>query len=231
MPPGVDNPTTDHPYLLQPNYYRLSYQLSAQLLNSEHPTGKRVKRVRLSKERLDPGSVLHGQTGRRACGDNLTRARIEAESAKIEAEQVLLWLQSREKGVRRILQPLDRVEKRLRDFLRRTVVPCLDLVIASSLRTTNPDEAYKRVAPLREAAAGNSLSYRALYNLACFEAGKKDTSAQALALLRRALREAPEERQRELALWAATDPAFRPLKRAKDLDGVLDAYTDQKRKR
>lgn len=226
--PRVENPTNDRPYLLQPNYYRLSYQLSAQLLNSEHPAGQRVHG---GKKRFDPNSILYGRTGPRGRSDNLTRARVEAERAMDEAEAVLQWLTSRERGLWRLLQPLDHVESRLQTFLRRTVVPCLDLIVASSLRHEDWAEAEVRVAPLRDAAERGSLSYRALYNLACFEAGSDDTLVRALALLKRALREAPEGRQRELARWAAKDPAFGQMRKAKAFDEILDEYVEEKRKR
>src|SRR3954447_14984570 len=119
-----------------PNYYRLGYQLSAQLLNSEHASeGQGDFKV------LD---VLFGGVDRgvRPAASKPAGARIVAERFRKVAIATMTRYdtQKRSAGRWRFWRRLEPSEERLRRFLCCTVIPCLELVIAGSLRAEGKAE-------------------------------------------------------------------------------------------
>src|SRR5262249_9821632 len=110
---------------------------------------------------------------------------------------------------------LSRQEKRLRSFLRETVVPSTDVVWAAAAR---PEHslifAASILADVRRAAGGQNgkLSYRVFYNLACYDASQNDDDDLALDELQEAFRRSGGGgRLLELHRWAQLDPALRSL--------------------
>lgn len=217
----IDNPTAQRPYLREPNYYRLGYQLSAQLMNSTHSEkGTYAGRVRRHVHRTPSGSGEPPAVNRK-------RARTSAERLEQEARETLDWYQRRIKaGWWTLPKRLSPTEERLRLFLASTVEPCLKLVIAAVRRTEDPDAADHQVEPLRkEAKSGGSLSYRAVYNLACYEAnGDEKGLSNAVSYLRLALQEAPEDRQQEMVRWAAKDPSLSELHGVPGFVATLETF-------
>jgi hypothetical protein len=210
----VENPTVGHEYLNDPDYYRLGYQLAAQLVNSMHDSAQQKRPVLISAR-----DILFGETGHR---DKDSRSRTPRADAQQVAKPLLEEARSMRKWYKRreeahwwqFSERLAPKEKRLREFLLRTVEPCLKLVIAASLREESPSEAEQIVSPLRGDAKSESLSYRALYNLACYEAGRDDQKGRnrALVYLQLGIRQAPADRQLELVRWAKKDPSLGMLR-------------------
>ena len=190
-------------FLADPNYYRLSYQLAAQYMSAA-----------LSSD-LHDGRHLVGQA--LETGVRLIR----------EAERKRDYLAGRKWSARkwRPWRALDPAEDRLLRFLDRTIVPCAALVVAGAFDLLGDSEEAERFAePIRARAAEADLSYRALYNLACYEASRAGTwessqidvaepgaVALALAYLDEALTQAPDDRAVELARWAKEDPSLQRL--------------------
>lgn len=214
--PRVD-PTGGRGYLADPNYYRLGYQLVAQTMHRESAGAARESRRPLFKEAQD---ILYGKA--RYPESHRFEARDRALALSAEAGAVLRSYRER-RGANwwnLLADELSPKEERLEEFLDRTVLPCLAVVIAASLRSTDPDEAEQTIAPLRQRAEldgserrRRTISYRALYNLACYEAGSRENAAHARALsyLTAAIEEAPGARRRELRRWAGKDPSLRSL--------------------
>ena len=223
------------PYLNDANYYRLGYQLAAQEMNVECAVESRRDRGVLEAvnilygefSRIDSRSE-HGRTGGRR------RARATASEFLRDAETTLDWYAERESTNWWWPFPdkLTVPEQRLRRFLRRTVIPCRQLVIAATLRDQAPDEAEDWARPVRRRAAEGKVSYRGLYNLACFEAGaEEETDAEeeegagpALDYLREALAEAPGDRAAELASWARKDPSLKRLQGTTEFEQLVDRF-------
>jgi hypothetical protein len=214
-------------YYYDANYHRLNYQYAAQLLHRElapdfgksPAAGPKRRRTFLG---LASGSAKvsgAGQDSLKADEEllgqlDLPSARRAADRARREAEEVCREFKDRRRRgkVTRWLRLSDG-EKRLYEFLRRTVIPCLELVSAGAERQEKNDEtAQDVVAPLLQKAKKGSeeISYRAIYNLACFEAGGTGSSQQAAAInyLRDAFRLVPGDRRDELAGWAWRDPSL-----------------------
>jgi hypothetical protein len=110
-------------------------------------------------------------------------------------------------------------EKKLKQFLSRTLLPCLEILIGGALLYLRRfQEAEAHVAPLRDRAAENDLSFRVYYNLACYEAGRgakqegDQSSLLALQYLGKALRLVSGRRRDELVRWAQKDPSLKPLR-------------------
>lgn len=216
---GIENPTAERQYLLEPNYYRLGYQLAAQLMNVHH-LSKRQRR------NLEAHDVLYGDFSRQAPAPTTARARTVAERIQREARETLDWLSHRAKAKWWTFphRP-DQAEQRLMQFLSHTVDPCLELVVAASLGGIESEDAEARVTHLRDAAENDALSYRALYNLACYEAsGGEERMSNVLQYLGRALRNAPEARQRELLRWASNDPSLSAVRKHREFEDLLEDF-------
>jgi hypothetical protein len=223
-------PKAEPTYLKEPNYYRLGYQLSAQLLNSElagkhEPRGFRALDVLFGEFSRGPRQLpVPKREGARTVAERFCR----------QANQTLTRYEAQRDGAGwgRFWRKLGPSEERLRKFLRYTVIPCLELVVAGSLRSEGEIEAAeKRVRPLRARTEDRKrVSYRVLYNLACYETGAEQAPGSALAFLRQALRKAPEDRQHDLAKWARKDPSLSGLHAQRGFDELLDSFGAPKTK-
>lgn len=201
------NPTVGRRYLDEADYFRIGYQLSAQLLNAEGQSEEVAVVLEAPLSHQGAAAAVPASTG----------ARTVAEELSCEAGEVLAWYALRQSRPWAFWRRLSKKEKRLQAFLSRTVKPCLELVRAASARCEGGGHVDIYVDPLREDAAAGRLSYRALYNLACFEAGAgENRRQQTLNYLQEALREAPADRVEELSAWGERDPA---LKGVKEEDG------------
>jgi hypothetical protein len=208
-------------YRTDANYYRLAYQLAAQQLN--RAVGIRERTI---KER---GAIprLHRLVG----DDGISAGNEVAKNARL----VLDWYDSREKEARkwwpdqRKLKP---PERRLQHFLSGTVEPCAILVVAGALVNHGKhDEAAAYLANFDDRRSRDDWSYRAYYNLACYEAARghsvtpqrglqaeaieDDPFELALAAFRAAMRKVHGRSRRELVRWAQKDPSLRPLRNDK----------------
>jgi hypothetical protein len=194
-------------YRLQPGYYRIMYQLAAQRMNRALV----VDSGKDTSEQTDEAAALVAQ------------GRETAEKALETLRPVLSDLVSRERLSGWRLwgpKPLTPRDRGLMAFLSRTVSPCLNLLVAGAIQfDKNFAEADKRVAPIRELADQDCLSYRALYDLACYEAGREGPQASgeadsfdaALSFLQKAFSRAEGKRRAELVRWAKLDPSLAPL--------------------
>jgi hypothetical protein len=229
MPDVVTDPTAKRGYLADPNYYRLGYQLAAQIMHREE-IGE--KRGALFEKVSD---IMYGE--RKARESYRSEAQSRAEEIAVDANAFLDWYDYRYRQTRRWgifpRQPSKRKE-RLEQFLRRTVLPCLTIVIAASLRRGHPAEAEAKIAPLRRRAEvtratadkEEPISYRSLYNLACYEAGAGNAAGREAALryLAEALERAPGGRRQELGRWATKDPSLDPLREMPALEELLEPF-------
>lgn len=220
-----------HMYLNDANYYRLGYQLAAQEMNVE---------CTLKPQRDSPipraMDILYGEfTWAETSSPGRGRARDTASRFLADAEATLAWYDEREKTKWWWPFPdkLTVPEQRLRRFLQRTVIPCLQLVIAASLRDLNPAKAEDWARRVRLTAVAEKVSYRGLYNLACFEAGAEEEETgvegdgsvgRALDYLREALGEAPGNRAVELASWARKDPSLKRLQGTREFERLIDRF-------
>lgn len=207
----VADPTARRKYLADPNYYRLGYQLAAQMVHRGE-----------GEQRRTPGFESHLDIlyGDRAPHADHVGPEEEAKRLIDDGEAVLRWFADRRKTRRWVLfrdKPTIR-EERLERFLRRTVIPCLKIVIAASLRSTYPDRSEEELTTLRnqadakcrEEGEGQDISYRVLYNLACYEAGEGESQKErVLRYLAAAIDRAPSSRRSELRKWAGKDPSFK----------------------
>lgn len=222
-------PLVERPYLADANYHRLGYQLAAQLMHREVAQQKRRPIIEEAFE------ILYSSRDRQAPrGDNPQR---EAKKFAADAMAVIDHYQRKRNQKTWLVLPgkLTPKEERLEEFLRRTVLPCLEIVIAASLRPTDRAGAEAIVAPLRERAkivAGGedhcryleAISYRTLYNLACYETGGEDSEKGALSYLAAALERAPGARRRELGKWAAKDPSLASLQESATFRELVEPY-------
>jgi len=230
----IPDPTAEHKYLRDANYYRLGYQLVAQLMHGGEEV--HLKHEPAVKQASD---ILFGEWERR--DPRRLNPQLQAKELLAEAEAVLEWYQQRRER-RKMLRLIFRdeltvKEERLERFLRRTVNPCLRIVIAASIRDRNPTEAETQIEPLRgqadlmrgsAAEKAGDLSYRSLYNLACYEAGASGGPHEdgALRYLAAALDQAPPNRRVELAKWAKKDPSLQPLaKKSVTFEELLSSVT------
>jgi hypothetical protein len=225
--PEIVDPTRERKFLTDSNYYRLGYQLAAQLMHREESGQRPEARHQTAFE------ILYGD--RKQLRRDPFDPAGEAEDLIGKAKEVLRWFQDRQETKRwRLFQgKLTIKEERLQTFLRRTVIPCLTIVIAASLRRTDPLGAEKKVAPLRSECEAQlqtrvqkpTISYRAVYNLACYEAGDPEMRKQwVLRYLAAALDLAPGGRRSELGNWARKDPSFGHLRDDPAFKELLKPY-------
>jgi hypothetical protein len=205
----MKDPTKGRKYLTDPNYYRLGYQLAAQLLN------RRVARQRIAEDEFSRFAQ------RREDPDALD----VAEQVLADTQLILAWYCDRSQRARRWrfwIDQLEPHERRLMTFLTETVEPCTHLAAAAALRNCGgggSERESQHVEAVLERERNNKLSYRAYYNLACWhaiEAAKDPKGAlyeAALGYLYRALSEAHHERGFELVDWARKDPSLVELHR------------------
>lgn len=193
----VENPTARAPYLVDPDYYRIGYQMVAQQLNSLHAVSQEEESS--------------------AAGGDLGDALVEAKKLLSQSFGVREWLRHRSEapGWRLWNPKLTPREKRLCRFLSETVEPCLEIAIAATERHEDQRPDPESVERLRQQAKKGTLSYRALYNLACYKAGAKGGGSEGLEYLRQALRKASVDRVAELLRWATKDPSLARLRRTR----------------
>jgi hypothetical protein len=197
-------------YLAEPHYFRLGYQLAAQYAN-----------WLLETEDLDrPDDELPD-------ADDAGRAIEIAEQVAAEARETIDWYEARQQAHRwwnpwspSALLPK---ERRLLRFLSGTVEPSAQLVAAGLFVSIVGDigSGEDRAGPIRTRARDESdLSYRALYNLACYETSRGQPPLDwehnpfhlALQALGLAFRRTGGRFRAELAHWASSDPALAPLR-------------------
>jgi hypothetical protein len=198
------------PHLTEPHYYRLGYQLAAQYANWL----------------LSPGSDEPQERPGQAAAE---RALEVAEQVSSEARSITDWYGWREENHRfwkpRGPSALLPKERRLRRFLEGTVTPSADLVRGGLLVTIfeDPVGAERLAEPIRARTPDeDDLSYRALYNLACYESTRGASGFSwldepftfALEDLALAFGRVDGLRRQELARWSLSDPALEPLRRA-----------------
>lgn len=205
-----ENPASKRPYLAKPDYYRLGYQLSAQLLNRAHA----VVPVRLPAEREQDlkeavlRTVLGRDQGAPIDEAGAAEALRVADGVLSSAREMSCWYRERERRSKwRFWARLDEKDKRMMHFLASTAEPCLELVIAAAAPLDHFGY-WVSIDLLRQRVREGRLSYRAIYNLACHEARGGVEIALALAYLRLAFRLAPADRRRELVKWAGKDPSL-----------------------
>jgi tetratricopeptide (TPR) repeat protein len=202
---SLENPTEGAPHLVDPDYYRIGYQLVAQRLNTlpTHSKGK-------EKSSAGGGAV-----------DALKLARkLREQSYEVRK---WLWRRSQAPGWRLWNSKLTPREQRLFDFLYCTVEPCLDIAIAAAKRHKGQRASGKSLEELHDRAREGTLSYRALYNLACYEAGEK-RDEEALKYLGQVFRKAPGDRAAELFRWAPKDPSLAHLSKSQAFKDLLSEY-------
>jgi hypothetical protein len=238
---------------IDPNYYRLSYHLAAQRVNwfaeagvgaLQNVPGEFLEHGEDVLEQLaqeaPPGVVdLLGQI--REAFEHIKRLERAIEGAKTLIAEANEAIELVEAGVRRRALP-DRSpnpgEERLLRFLKRTVEPCAQVLLAGGeFFRGQREEAEARVTGLR-ARPESRFSYRVHYNLACYEATRAaveddpDVSDarldRSLEDLRAAFRKAGGQTEVELIQWAETDPSLAPLqtseRHASDFQALLKVY-------
>jgi hypothetical protein len=120
--------------------------------------------------------------------------------------------------------PLEPYEQRLKQFLERTVQPCLRLIVAAV--TADESEAQRLVAMVEGVARDGEVSHRVHYALACWyarDAGRDDSAVEHLST---ALANAPRDRSRELAEWSVRDPALADLRERQtaEFDAIVGKF-------
>ena len=197
----MKNPVKLRPHSADADYYRLGYQLAAQLLNRD----------------AEPGAPARTEPGAPAIVNN--EPLTVAQQLLGDAGAVLAWLDARRTTWMRWRRPTHQ-EEHLGTFLAETVEPCCAVIAARRLyQLGRAEEAQAYVADVRRRAQDGTLSYRAYYAVACLEGGTGDRH-EALAHLARALRDAPRNRREELAQWARNDPDFEGLRA--EVGGVVE---------
>ena len=204
--PQKDRAPGERPHIADADYYRLGYQLAAQLMNrAAAPQDRR-------RGQPSGAAAIINQ-------DPLAVARQLLDDAAIVRRSIAARSRSRLRRRRPAPQ-----EYRLQTFLAETIEPCCALIAARRLHQLGrADEAQPLVDDVLGRARRGELSYRAYYSLACLEANDGDDS-DAILYLSRALYKAPRARRAELAEWAQSDPGFASLRVAvHDLVAPLDA--------
>jgi hypothetical protein len=206
----------DRGYRYDPNYYRLLYQLAAQQLNAAFAVEHDRRQMPL------------GATTRKAGREIWAREALACSRELIaEARGLVNWFDGREASYawwKLWGAPKMRPRQlRLHRFLAQTILPCAEIAAAGAQLLLDPEageEADSYVAEWRarlieetdgRVPASRRLSYRALYNLACYEASR-GREAMAFAALGYALRRASGERRQTLVRWARNDPSLAPLR-------------------
>jgi len=230
----MTDPTQTRPYLHEPNYYRLAYQLAAQQLNGAIAPWPREDNAVVPD--------LLGLTVEDALGPALSLIQ--------NSMRLLSWYDEREAAYRwwrpwgaRSLAPK---ERRLRRFVAETVEPCAELLAAGAyvlLGDLEQGELY--AAGVRRLADQNAVSYRTFYNLACYDVALAVSPAGAegaeqllelgLRDLRAAVRRVHGRRRTELLRWAWRDPSLAPLRNipsfSADFEAIVGPYEPPERKR
>jgi hypothetical protein len=199
-------------YLYEPNYYRLAYQQAAQRINRALP---------LRENAAQPPAPND---------EYLRDADINARRLAKDVRLILNQFQHREANVRwwrpgGHIKRLTTREKRLQRFLYETVEPCINLVIAGVLvyrgRVKDGDE---KASPFRQRAdRADHFSYRAYYNLACYEVARGEVREKgvdserfftlALEHIGQAFASTHSaDRRAGLARWASQDPSLDALR-------------------
>jgi hypothetical protein len=215
--------------LLDPDYYRLRYQLAAQLMHRQEKT------VGWEPHYATALDILYGERLQTEKGHAGADAESEAQELIEDARTTLCFFEQQERTKRWGLFPVKLTikQQRLRQFLLRTVVPCLEIVIAASRRRGERSGGEAELVPLRRAIEAQqegpesrrTVSYRVLYNLACYEAGGRAPNRRAtMGYLAHALEEAPADRRHELGKWARKDPSFDALREDPAFDELLSRY-------
>jgi hypothetical protein len=188
----VTHPVKQRPHIADADYYRLGYQLAAQLLNM-HATA--------STGPAPPGTPVPEHDDALDVAEQLLR----------DARTMIGWWHERSETRLRWRRPAPH-EYRLRTFLVETIEPCCALIAARRLlQLGREDEAQPHLAHVLRHAREGTLSYRAYYSLACLQANTADADG-AIASLGRALHGAPRDRRQQLAEWALSDPAFASIR-------------------
>jgi hypothetical protein len=214
------NPLNILPYLEEPNYYRIAYQLAAQQMHDDLAPTMATTRDATIRTEVPP-------------------ARTVAEELVYHADHVLAWFKRRTRGSWLRLRPKRRLttnEKRLVAFLDKTIEPSARLLLAGiDLKADRLRDAEKN-ANLVRARNVHDLSHRALYNLSCYEAqfaaAKQwdvEAARRSLDALRDALRSVYGQNRAELVRWADKDPAFTAALAKPDFrdafDDLLETYS------
>ena len=199
------SPDKRRPQIADADYYRLGYQLAAQLMNREAAGQDTAGRP------LGAPPILHEDP--LAVAMQLLR----------DARSMLAWYDRRIHHNRLRWRVPTAQEQRLRTFLAATIEPSCALLAARRLhQLERADEATPLVEHVLELARADQLSYRAYYALACLEANDGD-DRDAILYLGRALYKAPRARRDELAEWALQDPAFASVRAAvEELVAAID---------
>jgi hypothetical protein len=194
------------PYLADPNYYRMAYQLAVELIKNPEEDPKAPDPKEIVKQLLD------------------------------DADLMITWYRRCEYlGEGQWWKRLDSQEKALLRFLEETIVPCMQIIRAVIDPEPDPpataEEVKRQVKVLREEADTRKLAYRPLYNFAWYEAeeSKKEESrkaeddeaeekaeqahTRAVTYLLAAVRKAPARRRKALLERADHD---------KSLESVVD---------
>lgn len=194
-------------YMTEPNYYRLAYQLASQKANWLVSARKQRGGTSVGAEAPTPRDVFD------AVDDVVTTARGVLAVYSVEGSR-RRW--------RGLLGPrrFSPSERRLLRFLETTIIPSSLLIAAGTYLLVGDVESGEDIAAsIRAQAADGSLSYRSLYNLACYEATASLNGDRvrfhgeaALAALRVSLRGADPRLRAELARWALVDPTLARLR-------------------
>jgi hypothetical protein len=232
-------------YLLDPNYYRLGYQLAAQRLNSAIQRRTQTRIPILSDERGDgvQASAIEPELAQSRAAEREIARYVRRELKLAREDGLALNARASEaiKSIENLRGPLSWVglhprpnaqQRRLRRFLVETVIPCSELVVAGAFAVSGRrGQAERHAAPVREMVKSSQTSYRAAYNLACYELTafngqpSLESTAWALEALRIALKAASNSRQRSaLIAWARDDPALAPMRPWKAFERLLTNY-------
>jgi hypothetical protein len=226
------------PYFDDPNYWRLSYQLTALRLNAFVATEQgELSLVDLQAELAELEAEIDGNeisSGLASYLDGLRRiVAVRREASAVVASGATELIEEGGREIRRLQSEMDGGDeargsehlnqRRLRRFLRRTVIPCAEIVMAATeLHAGEVEASEARIEEIRRRARSEPFGYRVHYNLACYEAeragpepedGNRDKAREgratdALADLRAALRMSHGVARMELVARARSDPAL-----------------------
>ena len=212
-------------YLSEPNYYRIRYQLAASMLNAESDSQPTKSDTWAQRESL----VL--QVTATTMGVHGTDGPVEAARSLVDEALATLKLLDEADAVRRqrflrFRRKAPPDETRFATFLRQTILPCAQLVLAGALDVeVEPGAGLHNYELVRESLDEKLTSYRAYYNSSCYLASSPaadDWSARALSDLRISLRLAQGSERAQLASWAERDPSLTNLRNAEET-GFRDA--------
>lgn len=185
------------PYLADPNYYRMAYQLAVELIKNP-------------------------DEGPKAPEPKVIVARLIAD-----ADLIITWYRRREYlGKGQPWKRLDSKQKALLRFLEETIVPCLQIIRGVIDPKPDPpataEEVKRQLKMLHEEADARKLAYRPLYNLAWYEAEEskkakgeeakeKTALSKAVGYMLAAVREAPARRRKALLERADHDESLKSV--------------------